>query len=346
MEAQRLKAGIIGLGFIGGADQVSGDALGQKVSGLDGTHLEALSNHPRVDLLGGSSRDGGRRQRFTERTGLQTFADWQDLISQLDLDIVSVATYTPVHAEITLACVAAGARVIYCEKPIATTLIEAEHMVSACEEAGALLVINHNRRFSLNARRLRDHVTSGGLGKLTSAALQWSGGRLGNVGTHMFDTLRMLTGREVCAVSGTLDQSEKPDCRGPSFKDPGGWGILKLEGNTIVTVDAVDYGLVPYTIVINGSKGRATLDGDDIHLEYWDGTAERWPSQQKGASGMDIAVKEIVEYLDGAPFAYPGIEGVKTLEVIVGFHASDRRGAAWTSLPLSGDDREIPVHSG
>ena len=40
------RAGIIGLGFIGGADQVSGDALGQQVSGLDGTHFDALSNHP------------------------------------------------------------------------------------------------------------------------------------------------------------------------------------------------------------------------------------------------------------------------------------------------------------
>ena len=41
------RAGIIGLGFIGGGDQVSGDRLGQRVTNLDGNHRETLSNHPR-----------------------------------------------------------------------------------------------------------------------------------------------------------------------------------------------------------------------------------------------------------------------------------------------------------
>ena len=40
------RGGIIGLGFIGGADQVPGDALGQRVENLDGTHLQAMLNHP------------------------------------------------------------------------------------------------------------------------------------------------------------------------------------------------------------------------------------------------------------------------------------------------------------
>src|SRR5262249_11877033 len=58
------RAGIIGLGFIGAADQVSGDALGQRVCDLDGTHLAALSGHPRIELIAGSSRDEARRERF------------------------------------------------------------------------------------------------------------------------------------------------------------------------------------------------------------------------------------------------------------------------------------------
>ena len=70
------RAGIIGLGFIGGADQVSGDALGQQVTELDGTHLFALQNHAEVELVAGSSRDEGRRGRFSERTGARTYANW------------------------------------------------------------------------------------------------------------------------------------------------------------------------------------------------------------------------------------------------------------------------------
>ncbi len=58
------KAAVIGLGFIGAGDQVSGDALGQKVENLDGTHAQALAAHERVELVAGSSRDEGRRIRF------------------------------------------------------------------------------------------------------------------------------------------------------------------------------------------------------------------------------------------------------------------------------------------
>ena len=116
------RAGIIGLGFIGGADQVSGDALDQQVGDLDGTHLQALTNHPRVELVAGSSRDSGRRARFAARTGAETYADWRDFLKREDLKIVSIATYTPVHEEIAIACVEAGVRAIYCEKPVAPTV--------------------------------------------------------------------------------------------------------------------------------------------------------------------------------------------------------------------------------
>ena len=57
------KAGIIGLGFIGAADQVSGDALGQQVEDLDGTHWAALDNHPEVEVVGAPSGGEARTKR-------------------------------------------------------------------------------------------------------------------------------------------------------------------------------------------------------------------------------------------------------------------------------------------
>ncbi len=341
------RAGIIGLGFIGGADQVSGDALGQQVSGLDGTHFDALSNHPHVNRIVGSSRDPGRRERFAQRASTTTYANWEEMLAKEALDIVSVATYAPVHAEITVACAKQGIRAIYCEKPIATRLPDAEQMLEACEEAGALLVLNHQRRFNLNHRRLRDLIAADGLGELTSASLQWGSGRLGNVGTHMIDALLMLTGRRIEAVSATLDLAGKPDCRGPEFRDPGGWGVIKLEGGIMVTVDAGDYATVPGQITLNGTEGRAISDGSNVTLEYWNGNQEQWSGASDEVSGMDRAVSEIVEWLDGGTeFPYPASEAVDTLEAIVGFHASHARNAAWTELPLSGSDREREVLSG
>ena len=341
------RAGIIGLGFIGGADQVSGDALGQQVSGLDGTHFDALSNHPRINRIVGSSRDPGRRERFAQRTSTTTYASWEEMLALESLDIVSVATYAPVHAEITVACAKQRIRAIYCEKPIATRLPDAEQMVAVCDDVGTLLVLNHQRRFNLNHRRLRDLIAADGLGELTSASLQWGSGRLGNVGTHMIDALLMLTGRKIEAISATLDLAGKPDCRGPEFRDPGGWGVLRLEGGIMVTVDAGDYATVPGQIILNGTEGRAISDGSSVTLEYWDGRQEQWTAATDGASGMDRAVSEIVEWLDGGTdFPYPAAEAVDTLEAIVGFHASHARNAAWTEIPLSGADREREVLSG
>jgi predicted dehydrogenase len=347
MTEQRYRAAIIGLGYIGGADQVSGDALGQFVQDLDGTHFEALSKQPRVALVAGSSRDAGRRQRFAERSGARTYADWQEMLANEKLDLVSIATYAPQHAALSIACAEQGVRAIYCEKPIATSLADAERMVQACATAGALLVVNHNRRFHPNFRRLRDWVAAGELGEISSGFLQWTSGRLGGVGTHMIDALCMVTGQKVRAVAGTLDLTGRPDCRGPAFRDPGAWGMMELANGVKVFVNAPDYGSMPLQLVLNGSKGRATVMGNAVTLDYWDGRRDHWPNVGRDPSSMDQAVQEIVAWLDGeAAFPYPAQAAVDTLEAILGFHASHAQQGAWVPLPLTGADRTREVNSG
>ncbi len=341
------RAGIIGLGFIGAADQVSGDALGQRVEDLDGTHLVALGRHAQVKVVAGSSRDLGRRERFAQRSGAKTYEDWRAMLEHERLDIVSVATYTPTHEKITLACAAAGVRAIYCEKPVAPTLEAGDRMLWACENAGVLLLFNHQRRFSPNYRRLRDLVAAGGLGQLTSIIAQWGSGRLANVGTHVFDAIGMVTGRRAGAVSGTLDLAGKPDCRGAAFRDPGGWGTVRLAGGLMVVVDAPDYSRAPFSIVFNGSEGRALAGGREVRIEYWDGRREHWPSAVEEISSMDRGVEEIVAWLEGGgAFSYPAAESLHAFEIAVGFHASHGRNSAWVELPLAGADREIVVYSG
>ncbi|MSS71854.1 MAG: Gfo/Idh/MocA family oxidoreductase [Candidatus Latescibacteria bacterium] len=349
MNKSPYRAGIIGLGFIGGGDQVSGDRIGQRVDQMDGTHREALSANVRVALVAGSSRDEGRRERFQGLTGARPYADWREMLERERLDIVSVATFAGAHADLVAACAEQGVRVIYCEKPMATRLTDADRMLAACEKSGSLLVFNHNRRFNPLYRRLRDLVAEGGLGDLTSVYLQWGTGRLGNVGTHFIDAARMVSGREVEAVSATLDLSGRPDCRGPEFHDPGGWGVLRTEGGLRMLVNAPDYGAGPPQFVLNGTKGRAMAGGAGMELEWWEGRRESWPSSRDAGTSMDRAVGEIVAWMDAdgqKPFPCSPVEALRTLEVIVGFHISHDRNAAWTELPLAGADREREVIAG
>lgn len=347
MSERTYKAAVIGLGMIGGADQVSGDALGQRVENMDGTHAVAYQNHPRVQLIAGASRDEGRRTRFEARTGAKTYAHWREMIAQEEIDMVSVATYTPTHAEISIVCAEKGIPVVFCEKPAATRLNDAEKMLEICQQKNTLLVFNHQRRFNLNHRKLQKLIQDGGLGDVTSASLQWPSGRLGNVGTHAIDGLLMLTRRRVVAVSGTLDLAGRPDCRGADFHDPGGWGVLRMEGDVLVTVSAPDYSNIPVRTEINGSEGRAIVGAKDVTLEFWDGRTEHWPAAGDGVSGVDRAVCEMVDWMDDkTPFPYDAEEAVHTLETIVAFHASHDKQAQWVDVPLTDGDRDFEVLSG
>lgn len=347
MAKQTFRAGIIGLGMIGGADPESAQALGQSVEGLDGTHYGALSQHPNVEVVAGSTRDAGRRDRFAKRSGAKVYADYREMLKEEKLDIVSVATYAPSHAEMAIAAARAGAQAVWCEKPIATTMDDAERIVEACFNHGTLLVVNHQRRFDPNHRKLRDLIAEGQLGDLTSCLLQWGSGRLGNVGTHTFDAIRLVTGREVAAVSGHLDMAGKPDCRGEDFNDPGGWGMLRMQDGLIVLVDAADYGAVPFQIAVNGTKGRAIIGGDGIAIHIGDGDPQHWKPIHDENSFMHLLVKEMVHTLTtGEPFPMPGEDAVRTLEAIVAFHASHAKKAQWVELPLQDADREFEVKSG
>lgn len=341
------RAAIIGLGFIGGADQVSGDALGQEVADLDGTHLAALAGHTGIELVAGSSRDEGRRERFHDRTGATTYDNWQTMLAEESLDIVSVATYAPQHAEMTLACLEHGVRVVYCEKPIATNLRDAEAMVKRAEDAGALLVLNHNRRFNPAFRKLRDCIHAGQLGNLQSGEVAWGSGRLGNVGTHMFNAVQMLTGRRIEAVQAKLDLAGRPDCRGPEFQDPGGWGQLRLEEDLLVEFKAGDYESAPGILRLVGSRGSGVVQDGTVRICRDNQPDESIPVRDGPTSSMDVAVTEIVDWLDGkAPFPDSAEESMHTLEAIVACHASHRAGETWKSIPLVGSDRDIIVASG
>ncbi len=347
MSQSEYRAVLIGLGFMGAGDQIAGDKLGQQVKLLDGTHLEALSKHPQVKLVAGSDLQDDRRDRFAERTGAAIYADWREMLETERPEIVSVATNTPAHAEITIAAAKAGAKAVYCEKPIATRLSDADRMIAACNQTGTLLVVNHNRRFNPNYRRLRDAVAEGLLGDLTSCNLQWATGRLGNVGTHIIDAVQMLTNKPVQAVSGTLDLTGRPDCRGSEYRDPGVWGVLRLEGGLMVTVDGPDMANVPACLTLNGTKGRATTGRDEVTIRFHDGSEEQWPSTREKATSMDQAMREIVATLDeDLEFPYPAEKAIRALETIVGFHMSHDQNAAWVELPLAGSDRDREVKIG
>ena len=342
------RAAVIGLGFIGAADQVSGDAIGQQVRNLDGTHAQALQAHPQVELVAGSSRDAGRRARFEQRTGCaSTYADWREMLAAEQLDIVSVATNSPYHAEIAIACAEAGVRLVLCEKPIATRLSDADRAIEACKQHGAVLAINHTRRWNPMWIAARDELASGAIGDIEHLTAHWTSGRLGNIGTHVFDACRMLLGTDPVAVSGRLDPTVLPDCRGPQFRDPGGWGIVEFSEGVKAYVHAAAEATAPIRVCIVGSEGQITVRRDEAWIELWSGERRDIPVRPDRPASLELAVGDIVDCLShGTQPACTGEDGRAALEVTIGFHVSDRLNGAWVPLPVTGDDRDYEVAIG
>jgi len=341
-------AAVIGLGFIGAADQVSGDALGQKVENLDGTHAQALAEHDEVELVAGSSRDGGRRNRFAKRMNVKsTYGDWREMLRQEDLDIVSIATYTPWHAEIAVACAEAGVRAVICEKPITTKLSDADRVIEACKKHDTLLAVNHPRRWHPLWRSVRDEIKQGTIGEISHLAIHWPSGRLGNVGTHMFDAAAFLLDSRPDAVSGTLDPFVPPDCRGSEFHDPGGWGIVRLAGGVRVHVDAAARDGLPFGFRVFGSLGWIDIGKEDAAIHLWTGRTRTIACPADRPSSLAIGVDDVVTCLESGGEVSPTGEAARdALEVIVAFHLSDKLGGRRVAVPLEGEDRDLEVMMG
>jgi len=342
------KAAVVGLGFIGAGDQVSGDALGQKVENLDGTHARALAAHDRVELVAGSSRDEGRRKRFAQRMNVNnTYSDWREMLRCEEIDIISVATYTPWHAEITIACAEAGIPAVICEKPITTNISDADRVIDVCKRHGTLLAVNHPRRWHPLWRSVRDEIQQGTIGEVSHLAIHWPSGRLGNVGTHMFDAASFLLDSRPDAVSGMLDPFVPPDCRGPDYHDPGGWGIVRFANGVRVHVDAAARDGLPFGYRVFGNQGWIDIGKEDADIHLWSGDTRTIACEPDRPDSMVLGIEEIVTCLtDGGDVSPTGEAARDALEVVMAFHVSNKQDGRWISLPLEGENRELEVMMG
>jgi len=87
-----------------------------------------------------------------------------------DIDLVIVATPTYLHAAHTIAAARAHKHV-FCEKPLARTLADAEAMVHACDAAGVRLAVGHVVRFFPEYRRAKELLDAGALGRPAIATM-------------------------------------------------------------------------------------------------------------------------------------------------------------------------------
>jgi predicted dehydrogenase len=187
-------------------------------------HARAVLEHPGAELAAAANWREPSLHRLAERYGIaRVTTDWRALADDPGVDAAVIGTPNGLHATQAIAFLEAGRHVLV-EKPMATSVAEADAMVAAARRGRAWLMVAHCWRFHPEVRALRARVEAGELGEIVKTRgygvhARWGpsgwftdpelagGGALLDMGVHAIDTARYLLGDpqpvRVCAVVGT-----------------------------------------------------------------------------------------------------------------------------------------------
>lgn len=177
-----------------------------------------------VTVFASRSRSSAEAARDAWTSG--TVVDrWEDAVTRDDVDAVVVATPNAQHRDVAVAAAAAGKHVLV-EKPLARTTAEADEMIAAANDHGVVLVPSQNTRFMAPFVAAHDVVAAGRLGDVTGLRAAfghggpqaWAphatwffdkdiagGGCLIDLGVHVIDLVRHVTGDDIVEVGALLN---------------------------------------------------------------------------------------------------------------------------------------------
>ncbi len=187
-------------------------------------------------------RDEAEVKRAADVYGWQEYStSWEQVVNRKDIDLIDICTPGNMHLPIAIAAAETG-KVVFCEKPLANTLGDAERMLSAVQTNGVLHMVCHNYRRVPAVALARQLIEEGRIGKIRhyrGTYLQdwivnpafpriWrlekasaGSGALGDIASHSIDLARYLVG-EIAEVAGLLETfiTERPLEPGSSLMAP------------------------------------------------------------------------------------------------------------------------------
>ena len=276
------------------------------------------------------------------------YTDWRDMLKEESFDILSVVTNAPSHAAITVQAAKVGVPRIVCEKPMAISVKEALEMIEATRASKTRLTINYSRRWSDDYRRLKELIREGTIGELCHSCFVCGGGLLACNGSHFFDLMRFISDSEATSVTAYVDKRGSPNPRGKEFNDPGAYGIVRFKNGMRGFLDMYeDLGVQP-RIEIVGSLGRIIIDEINNSwsvesreekdrtqpLGKYDLPVDRRSFPSHRLNVVDLLVKTVEEILGEGRISCTGMDGLASLQMIMGFHVSDMEGNRPVALPV------------
>jgi myo-inositol 2-dehydrogenase/D-chiro-inositol 1-dehydrogenase len=223
----------------------------------------------------------GAAHRVADAVGATAYTDAQSLIDDHRVTAVVIASTASVHADLVIAAAGAG-KPVFCEKPMALTLADADRALDAVRYAGVQLQVGFNRRFAADFAAARDAVSTGGIGRPQLLRSLTRDPGLANPGAvkpwtifretliHDFDALRWLNrGAEPVEVYAIADALIAPD-----FKDAGlldtSVAVIRFDNGAMGTAEASFAAAYGYDV-------RAEVFGSDgmVQAGHHEATAMR-----------------------------------------------------------------------
>ena len=288
-----------------------------------------------------SRRDVGAGRAFAERHGLLFVPEWRELVACKEVEAVVVVTPPALNREICLAAVRAG-KPLLIEKPLALTVADAQEMVRAAREAGITLMTAQTLRFTPVLARLRDRLAD--VGPLEYLVLtmrterpphrwlgdpgQAGGGVLLEIGIHLLDLIRFLTGAEAVEVVADLARRHTDrveDLALARFRLSNGVScfveVSRVSGGRVCRVEAI------------GGAGQLIADVDRSLLTRIEGRAvtatEAVPDRPTVVTVLEAFAKSLST---GAPVPVSGEDGLRAVAMAEACYRAAREGR---SVPVA-----------
>lgn len=182
-----IKAAVIGVGSMG-------TNHARIYAELDSTRLVAVSDN-----------SADRLQLVAEKYKACAYTDYHDLLVKEKPDVVSIVVPTKDHAAVALDCIQAGAHLLI-EKPIASTVKEAQTIIDTAHAASCKLMVGHIIRFNPAVMEMKKRLDADELGRIFQIACRREGPfpvRIRDVGVvvdlapHDIDIIRYLSGSDL-----------------------------------------------------------------------------------------------------------------------------------------------------
>jgi predicted dehydrogenase len=304
-------------------------------------HVEAARRLD-MDVCGAADMSPSALQAVQDQHGVAAaacFTDAFDMLAKVKPEALVIATTAPTHAPFVLAAAELGARYVLCEKPLATSLAEADAMLAACEHAGTRLAVNHQMRYMAQYTQVKALIGSEELGPLASILVAGSNFGLAMNASHYFEMFHYISGESVRDVQAWLEDGQLANPRGAQFEDRSGRLLARSEKGPSMFIDfsaQAGWGLQVVYICRQGQIVVDELNGE-MRIASRQAQHREFPTTRYGMP-VDIRNEQIEPadtivptmavwkaLLAGA--GYPdGAAGAHALACLVAAHASHEAG--------------------